>query len=74
MSSEDMVHGRKRPNHLLAVTAETRRGVQSLKETAGLVSERSQKQKRGHDLGKIVRLLSQQSLAECSSISGKVEW
>lgn len=42
-SVENMMHGRKRPNLLLAATAATQRKVRCLKGIAGLVSELGQK-------------------------------
>lgn len=49
-----MVHGRKRPNQLLAATSKTRRKVQSIKEMAEVVGDMGERQGRGQKLAKIV--------------------
>lgn len=68
ISFEDLVHGKMRPSRLLAGTAYTEVLVQSLKEVAGMLSERDRRQGRGHKLAEIVSLLSRHCLAEWPSL------
>lgn len=75
ISFQNTVHGKKRWNRLWAATSKTQRPIQSLKEMAGRVSERGQRQRCGQKLGENMRLLLQQSSAERPSflveLSGK---
>lgn len=70
------MRGRKRLIQWLAATTETRRQVQSLKKTPGMVSERGQMQRHGQKPAETVTQLSQHSLAEGPSflreMSGEV--
>lgn len=73
-SLENMVHGRKRANRLLAAKTKTRRQVQSLNKIDGLNSKRGQRHGGDQELGKKTRLLSQLSLGGSAAIPGRVEW
>lgn len=68
ISSEYMMHGRKRPIHLLAVTNEMGGPVQRLTQKFEPGSKQVQRQEPGQELGDIMGMLTKQSLAEKPSL------
>lgn len=64
ISFKNMLYNRERRNGQLVATADAQRQVQSLKKIVQMVGDLGQRQRRGQELAKIVRLLSRQSLAD----------